>query len=45
MEQHRHTVRAYDKELADLSSIIARMGGLAEQLTANASEALVKRDA
>lgn len=45
MKQHRHTVRAYDKELADLSSSIARMGGLAEQLTANAIDALVKRDA
>ncbi|MDA8229849.1 MAG: phosphate signaling complex protein PhoU [Magnetospirillum sp.] len=39
-----HTVRSYDQELALLTTIIARMGGLAEAQLAAAVQALGKRD-
>jgi phosphate transport system protein len=40
-----HTVSAYDKELENLRSSIARMGGLAEAQIAGAIDALFKRSA
>jgi phosphate transport system protein len=39
-----HTVRAYDEELGQLKTMIAQMGGLAEEQLGKAIEALVKRD-
>ena len=39
-----HTVKSYDDELAHLSSIIARMGGMAEAQFVSALQALSKRD-
>jgi len=39
-----HTVRSYDEELAHLTNMIARMGGLAEAQLDGAVQALVKRD-
>jgi phosphate transport system protein len=39
-----HTVRSYDEELAHLTNMIARMGGLAEAQLDGAIQALVKRD-
>jgi len=39
-----HTVKSYDEELAHLTSIIARMGGMAEAQLAAALQALAKRD-
>jgi phosphate transport system protein len=40
----RHTVRSFDQDLAQLTDKIIRMGGLAENLVADALEALVRRD-
>jgi phosphate transport system protein len=40
-----HTVRAFDEELNRLTSMMARMGGLAESQIAGAIQAVVKRDA
>jgi phosphate transport system protein len=39
-----HTVRSYDDELAHLSNLIARMGGIAESQLASALQALAQRD-
>jgi len=39
-----HAVRSYDEELAHLTNMIARMGGLAEAQLDGAIQALVKRD-
>ena len=39
-----HTVRSYDEELAHLSNLIARMGGLAEAQLEGAVQALQHRD-
>ncbi len=39
-----HIVRAYDEDLASLKTMLAQMGGLAEDQLANALAALVKRD-
>ena len=39
-----HTVRSYDEELAHLSNLIARMGGLAEAQLEGAVQALQQRD-
>jgi phosphate transport system protein len=39
-----HTVKSYDEELAHLTNIIARMGGMAEAQFAAALQALHKRD-
>ena len=39
-----HTVKSYDEELAYLTSILARMGGIAEAQFAAAVQALAKRD-
>lgn len=39
-----HTVKSYDEELAHLTSILARMGGIAEAQFAAAIQALAKRD-
>ena len=39
-----HTVRSYDEELAHLSNLIARMGGLAEAQLEGAVQALLHRD-
>lgn len=40
----QHIVKAYDDELTQLNSVIARMGGLAEAQLVSALEALSKRD-
>ncbi|MBV1797859.1 phosphate signaling complex protein PhoU [Siccirubricoccus sp. G192] len=46
MEQRpEHTVRSYSEELRRLREMIARMGGLAERQVADATNALVRRDA
>ena len=39
-----HTVKSYDEELAHLTNIIARMGGMAESQFASALQALARRD-
>lgn len=39
-----HTVRSYDQELAELTSLICQMGGLAEQQVAGAVDSLLSRD-
>lgn len=39
-----HTVKSYDDELAHLTNIIARMGGMAEAQLAAALQALAQRD-
>jgi phosphate transport system protein len=39
-----HTVRAYDNEIKDLQGKIAEMGGVAEQMLADAMDALSRRD-
>ena len=39
-----HIMKAFEQELTELDSSIARMGGLAEDLLAKAFEALVRRD-
>ncbi len=39
-----HIVKAYDEELANLKTMIAQMGGLAEEALAQALEALTKRN-
>ena len=39
-----HIVRAYDDELAALKTMLAQMGGIAEDQLGSAVEALVKRD-
>jgi phosphate transport system protein len=40
-----HTLKAFDTDLQELSRMIAEMGGLAERQTADAVDALAKRDA
>ncbi|MCO6415555.1 phosphate signaling complex protein PhoU [Siccirubricoccus sp. KC 17139] len=40
-----HTVRSYGEELRRLREMVARMGGLAERQVADATSALVRRDA
>ena len=40
----KHLVRSYDEDLNRLSSLITRMGGIAERHVAMAMEALVERD-
>jgi phosphate transport system protein len=42
--EHKHIVRAYDKELRELSNFIAEMGALAERQVADALAALADRD-
>lgn len=42
--KHEHIVRAFDEELARLTSAVVEMGGLAERQVANAVRALVERD-
>src|SRR5436190_1977146 len=44
MTMTEHTVHAYDDELASLKTMLAQMGGLAEELLEGAIESLVKRD-
>lgn len=39
-----HTVKSYDEELAHLTSVIARMGGMAEAQMSSAVQALANRD-
>lgn len=39
-----HTVRSYDEELAHLTNMIARMGGLAEAQLESAIQAMIRRD-
>jgi phosphate transport system protein len=39
-----HTVKSYDEELAHLTNIIARMGGMAEAQFASAMQSLARRD-
>jgi phosphate transport system protein len=40
----KHTVRSFDEDLAELTRLIATMGGLVEQQVAASVEALTKRD-
>ncbi|MGF1464006.1 MAG: phosphate signaling complex protein PhoU [Maricaulaceae bacterium] len=40
----RHIVKSFSEELAGLTSQVARMGGLAEAMTADALEAVTRRD-
>jgi phosphate transport system protein len=40
-----HIVRAYDEELASLKTMLAQMGGLAEEQLDQAIDALIRRDA
>ena len=40
----QHTVKSYDEELAHLTNIIARMGGMAEAQFSSALQSLAKRD-
>lgn len=42
--EHQHIVRAFDEELARLTSAIVEMGGLAERQVADAVRALSERD-
>ena len=44
IETRKHTVRAFDGDLADLSGRIMAMGGIVERQLANAVHALVQRD-
>ena len=44
MSNNLHIMKAFEQELNELDSSIARMGGLAEDLLAKAFEALVRRD-
>lgn len=44
IETRKHTVRAFDEDLADLSGRIMAMGGIVERQLANAVHALVRRD-
>ena len=44
-EMPAHTVRSFDEELRHLRDTVARMGGLAERQVADATTALVRRDA
>ena len=39
-----HIAKAYDQDIAELKSLLAEMGGLAEEQLANAIQALAKRD-
>lgn len=39
-----HTVRSYENELRDLAERIAEMGGIAEKMVADSTEALSRRD-
>jgi phosphate transport system protein len=39
-----HTVRSYDDDLASLKTMVAQMGGLAEEQLAHAIDAISKRD-
>ena len=45
MAGNEHTVRSYDEELAHLTTLVSRMGGLAESQLAAALQAVAKRDA
>ena len=42
--QHEHTVKSFDDELKQLDSMIAEMGGMAENNLAGAVDAMVRRD-
>ena len=42
--KHEHIVRAFEEDLARLTSAVLEMGGLAERQVANAVRALVERD-
>jgi phosphate transport system protein len=44
MTMTEHTVHAYDEELTSLKTMLAQMGGLAEEQLEGAIESLVKRD-
>lgn len=44
MSGNEHTVRSYDEELAHLTTLISRMGGLAESQLAGALQAVARRD-
>lgn len=44
MPGNEHTVRSYDEELAHLTTLISRMGGLAESQLAAALQAVSRRD-
>jgi phosphate transport system protein len=45
MPESQHIVRSYSEDLKRLSDMVARMGGLAERQVADATNALVRRDA
>lgn len=44
LSEHKHIVSGFDKDLMELDSKIARMGGIAEQMLANALKAMRRRD-
>jgi phosphate transport system protein len=44
IEARKHTVRAFDEDLADLSGKLMAMGGIVERQLANAIHSLVERD-
>ena len=44
MTMTEHTVHAYDDELASLKTMLAQMGGLAEEQLEGAIESLIRRD-
>src|SRR5689334_21250266 len=44
IEARKHTVRAFDEDLAELSGRIMAMGGIVERQLANAVHSLVQRD-
>jgi phosphate transport system protein len=44
-DQPDHIVRSYDEQLRKLRDMVARMGGLAERQVADATTALIRRDA
>jgi phosphate transport system protein len=44
MEPHRHTLKAFDQDMAELRGLIADMGGFAEAAIEEAMRCLVERD-
>src|SRR5438552_589295 len=45
MMMNEHTAKAFDLDLQELTRMVAEMGGLAEKQTADAVDALARRDA
>ncbi len=44
LSEHKHIVSGFDKDLLELDSKIARMGGICEQMLANALKSMRSRD-